>query len=78
LSTIAEPPADTTPVQNFGTAGIKPLNRPGQITRAFMAAVAFIERLNLAMFTPCIREGMGNQKDWENKFYEEAEAWRNR
>ena len=47
MSTIAEPPADTTPVQNFGTAGIKPLNRPGLVTRAFMAVVAFVERLNL-------------------------------
>jgi hypothetical protein len=30
-----------------------------------------------AMFTPFIREGMDNQKAWEKKFYEEAEAWRN-
>ncbi|MGA2567602.1 MAG: aspartyl/asparaginyl beta-hydroxylase domain-containing protein [Pseudolabrys sp.] len=46
---IAEPPAETapTPVQNFGTAGIKPLNRPGLVTRAFMGVVAFVERLNL-------------------------------
>ena len=34
--------------------------------------------LHLAMFTPFIREGMDNQKAWEMKFYEEAEAWRNR
>jgi beta-hydroxylase len=34
--------------------------------------------LNLAMFTPFIREGMDNQKAWEKKFYEEAEALRNR
>lgn len=34
--------------------------------------------LHLAMFTPFIREGMDNQKAWEKKFYEEAEAWRNR
>ena len=47
MSTIAEPPAETAPVQNFGTAGIKPLNRPGLVTRTFMAVVAFVERLNL-------------------------------
>lgn len=34
--------------------------------------------LNLAMFTPFIREGMDNQKAWEKKFYQEAEALRNR
>ena len=34
--------------------------------------------LNLAVFTPFIREGMDNQKAWEKKFYEEAEALRNR
>ena len=47
MSTIAEPPAEEVPIQNFGTAGIKPLNRPGLVTRAFMAVVAFVERLNL-------------------------------
>jgi aspartyl/asparaginyl beta-hydroxylase (cupin superfamily) len=47
LSTIAEPPVETTPVQSFNTAGIKPMNRPGLATRAFMAVVAFVERLNL-------------------------------
>jgi len=35
------------PQQTFGTAGIKPLNRPGLVTRTFMAVVAFVERLNL-------------------------------
>ena len=34
--------------------------------------------LQLAVFTPFIREGMDNQKAWEKKFYEEAEALRNR
>ena len=33
--------------------------------------------LNLAVFTPFIREGMDNHKSWEKKFYEEAEALRN-
>jgi beta-hydroxylase len=49
LSTIAEPPAETAqnPTQNFGTAGIKPLDRPSLVTRLFMAVVAWVERLNL-------------------------------
>ena len=34
--------------------------------------------LHLAVFTPFIREGMDNQKAWEKRFYEEAEALRNR
>jgi len=33
--------------------------------------------LHLAVFTPFIREGMDNQKAWEKRFYEEAEALRN-
>ncbi len=33
--------------------------------------------LNLAVFTPFIREGMDNQKAWEKRFYEQAEALRN-
>lgn len=46
---VAEPVAaqKPEPQQNFGTAGIKPLTRPGLITRAFMGVVAFVERLNL-------------------------------
>jgi len=35
------------PIQNFGTAGIKPLTRPSLIIRAFMGVVARVERLNL-------------------------------
>jgi beta-hydroxylase len=34
--------------------------------------------LNLAVFTPFIREGADNQKAWEKRFYAEAEALRNR
>lgn len=34
--------------------------------------------LNLAPFTPFIREGHDNQKSWEQRFYAEAEALRNR
>jgi beta-hydroxylase len=33
--------------------------------------------LNVAVFTPFIREGMDNQKAWEKRFYAEAEALRN-
>ena len=49
MSTIVEQPAETAqnPTQNFGTAGIKPLERPSVVTRAFMGVVAFVERLNL-------------------------------
>jgi len=49
LSTFAEQPADpqSVPAQNFGTAGIKPLERPSLIARFFMVVVAFVERLNL-------------------------------
>ena len=34
-------------IQNFGTAGIKPLTRPSLIIRVFMGVVAWVERLNL-------------------------------
>jgi hypothetical protein len=49
LTTISEPPAETvlTSTQNFGTTGTKPLERPSPVTRAFMAVVAWVERLNL-------------------------------
>ncbi len=44
---VAEQPPETAPTQNFGTAGIKPMGRPSLVTRAFMAVVAWVERLNL-------------------------------
>ena len=49
MSTISEQPAKTAqnPSQNFGTAGIKPLQRPSLVARLFMAVVSFVERLNL-------------------------------
>ena len=49
MSTISEQPAETAqnPSQNFGTAGIKPLQRPSLVARLFMAVVSFVERLNL-------------------------------
>lgn len=34
--------------------------------------------MHLAILTPFIREGLDNQKAWEKKFYQQAEAWRNR
>jgi ornithine lipid ester-linked acyl 2-hydroxylase len=37
----------SAPQQHFGTAGTAPLSRPGAVTRLFMAAVAWAERLNL-------------------------------
>ena len=49
---------------------IKPTRLPARFLNWFM--------LNLAVFTPFIREGMDNQKAWEKKFYAEAEALRNR
>jgi ornithine lipid ester-linked acyl 2-hydroxylase len=48
VSSLAEKPAAAIdPEQTFGTAGIKPLQRPSAVTRAFMAVVAWVERLNL-------------------------------
>lgn len=35
------------PAQQFGTAGIKPMERPSFVTRVFMRVVAAAERLNL-------------------------------
>jgi beta-hydroxylase len=49
---------------------VKPLRWPA---RAINWAL-----MNLAIFTPFIREGLDNHKDWEKKFYAEAEALRNR
>jgi ornithine lipid ester-linked acyl 2-hydroxylase len=34
--------------------------------------------MNLAVFTPFIREGLDNHKAWEQRFYAEAETLRNR
>ena len=48
LSIAGEAPETVqNPIQNFGTAGIKPLTRPSLIIRAFMGVVARVERLNL-------------------------------
>ncbi len=48
----------------------KPLRFPGNFVNWML--------MNLAVFTPFIREGMDNHKEWEKKFYAEAEALRNR
>lgn len=57
MSSAAEPQSktfsadrrpDMSPVQQFGTDGIVPMGRPSLTTRAFMAIVAFVERLNLS------------------------------
>ena len=48
----------------------KPLRFPANVLNWLL--------LNLAVFTPFIREGMDNQKAWEKRFYAEAEALRNR
>ena len=49
---------------------IKPLRFPANFFNWLL--------LNLAMFTPFIREGQQHHNAWEKKFYEEAEALRNR
>ncbi len=49
---------------------IKPLRFPARFVNWLL--------LNLAMFSPFIREGTAKHKAWETKFYAEAEAWRNR
>jgi beta-hydroxylase len=48
---------------------VKPLRFPARFVNWLL--------LNLAMFTPFIREGVDAQKKWEQRFYEEAEALRN-
>ncbi|MBI2717817.1 MAG: aspartyl/asparaginyl beta-hydroxylase domain-containing protein [Rhizobiales bacterium] len=48
---------------------VKPLRFPANLVNWLL--------LNLALFTPFIREGMENHKAWEKKFYAEAEKLRN-
>ncbi len=47
----------------------KPLRFPANVLNWLL--------LNLAVFTPFVREGADNQKAWEKRFYSEAEALRN-
>jgi beta-hydroxylase len=49
---------------------VKPLRFPARLVNWLL--------LNVAMFTPFIREGIDNQKAWEKRFYDQAEALRNR
>ncbi len=49
---------------------VKPLRFPARLVNWVL--------LNLAVFTPFIREGLENQKAWEKRFYAEAEILRNR
>jgi ornithine lipid ester-linked acyl 2-hydroxylase len=49
---------------------VKPLRFPANLANWLL--------LNLAVFTPFIREGMDAHKEWEQRFYAEAEALRNR
>jgi len=49
---------------------VKPTRQPARLFNWLL--------LNLAPFTPFIREGLDHQKAWEKKFYAEAEALRNR
>jgi len=49
---------------------VKPLRFPASLFNWLL--------LNVAVFTPFIREGADNQKEWEKKFYAQAEALRNR
>jgi beta-hydroxylase len=48
---------------------VKPLRFPANLVNWLL--------MNLAVFTPFIREGMDNHKQWEKRFYAEAEALRN-
>jgi len=48
MSQDASPTTDETlPAQRWRTEGLAPMERPGAVTRFFMAIVAFAERLNL-------------------------------
>jgi aspartyl/asparaginyl beta-hydroxylase (cupin superfamily) len=48
---------------------VKPTRQPARLLNWLL--------LNLAPFTPFIREGLDNQKAWEKRFYAEAETLRN-
>ena len=68
--TAADQARTQEPVQNFGTEGIKPLSRPSLTTRAFMAVVAFVERLNLS----CSK--VGNPPIYDNAVFPWTEEHR--
>jgi ornithine lipid ester-linked acyl 2-hydroxylase len=49
---------------------VKPLRFPARLVNWML--------MHMAIFTPFIREGLDNHKEWEKKFYAQAEALRNR
>ncbi len=49
---------------------VKPMRFPGNFVNWLL--------MNIALFTPFIREGLDNHKEWEKRFYAQAEALRNR
>lgn len=49
---------------------VKPLRFPANVINWLL--------LNLAVFSPFIREGYDKQRKWEQRFYAQAETWRNR
>lgn len=49
---------------------VKPLRFPANLINWLL--------LNIAAFTPFIREGIDNHKEWEKRFYAEAESVRNK
>jgi aspartyl/asparaginyl beta-hydroxylase (cupin superfamily) len=51
VTSAAQPQTQNQRAQHFGTAGIKPMARESLTTRAFMAVVAAVERLNLKCST---------------------------
>jgi len=62
-----------TPTQTWKTEGIAAMERPGVVARAFMAVVAFAERLNLRcarLGNPCVYDNAafewaaGIERDW--------------
>lgn len=63
------PPAiNQTPSQQFGTAGIAAMGRASLVTRAFMAIVAFVERLNLS------HSKVGNPPIYDNRVFPWTQA----
>jgi len=61
------------PAQNWKTDGIASMERPGAVARLLMAAVAFVERLNLKLAklgSPCVYEradfpwAAGVEREW--------------
>jgi beta-hydroxylase len=69
-----EPKRNGAPTQTFATVGLDALERPGLVTRAFMAVVRWAERLNVKyskVGNPCVYDNAifpwvaGIERDWE-------------